>query len=122
MRPETEQFERDPALVGAWSYSDTYISGDFSATTRLFMQVNADGSYAYGSGGVSAGMDNNLGSVYGNSGSGDVTRGEWRTEGGIVYIREPGAPGWTPYARYYVEGASMMFTFANGERQVWHRR
>lgn len=114
--------ERDPSLIGAWTYSDTYISGDFSATTRLFMQVNPDGSYAYGSGSVSAGLDNSMGSVWGNSESGDVTRGQWRTQGGIVYVMEAGSPQWVPYARYYVEGGSLMLTFGNGKRQVWHRR
>ena len=116
-----EEFERDPALIGAWSYSDTYISGEFSATTRLFMQVLADGSYAYSSGSVSAGLDNDLGSVHGRSGGGDVTRGEWRTKDGVVYIKEEGSPQWMAYARYYVEGGSLLLTFGNGERQLWRR-
>lgn len=119
---QNANIERDPALVGVWAYSDTYISGDFSATTRLYMQVNPDGSYLYGSGNVSAGLDNSLGSVYGQSGDGDVTRGQWRTESGIVYIMEAGSPQWVPYARYYVEGNSMMFTFGDGKRQLWSRR
>lgn len=110
--------ERDPALIGSWAYSDTYNSGDFSATTRLYMQIAADGSYAYGSGEVTAGT----GSVYGGSGSGNTSYGQWRTEGGIVYIMETGSSQWVPYARYYVEGNSMMFTLNNGDRQVWQRR
>lgn len=118
--------QRDPALVGNWSYNETYTSNDalssFSAVTRYFLQISPDGSYAYGSGGMSAGLDNDLGSVSGNSGGGDVSRGQWRTENNIVYIMEPGSPQWVPYAKYYVEGSSMMFTFGNGKRQVWHRR
>lgn len=110
--------QRDPALVGAWSYSDTYTSGDFSGTTRLQLQVNPDGTYLYGSGGVSISGD----SGYGQSGGGDVTRGEWRTEGNIIHIKEAGSPQWTPYARYYVEGHQMLFTFGDGSRQVWTRR
>src|SRR5690606_16997637 len=66
--------QRDPALVGRWMHSDTYNSGDFSSTTRLHLQVNPDGTYLYGSGGVSFSGD----SHYGHSGSGDVTQGEWR--------------------------------------------
>lgn len=109
--------QRDPALVGAWTYSDTYNSGDFSGTTRLQLQVNPDGTYLYGSGGVSISGD----SGYGQSSGGDVTRGEWRTEGNVIHIREAGS-GWTPYARYYVEGNQMLFTFGDGSRQLWTRR
>lgn len=116
-----EDLERDPALIGAWSYSDTYISGEFSATTRLFMQVHGDGSYAYGSGSVSAGLGNDLGSIHGQSGGGDVTRGEWRSKDGVVYIKEEGSPQWMAYARYYVEGGSLLLTFGNGDRQLWRR-
>ena len=110
--------QRDPALVGVWSYSNTYNSGDFSGTTRLQMQVNPDGTYLYGGGGVSISGD----AGYGRSSSGDVTRGEWRTEGNIVHIREAGSPQWTPYARYYVEGNQMLLTFGDGSRQVWNRQ
>src|SRR5690606_2606582 len=35
----------DPSLVGAWVYSDTYTSGEFSSTTRVYLQVNPDGTY-----------------------------------------------------------------------------
>jgi len=109
--------EHDPALVGAWSYSDTYVSGDFSATSRLSMQILPDGTYLYGKGNVSLG-----GSYSGNSRGADVTRGKWRTQGGVVYIVEDGGVQWEPYARYYVEGGSMMLTFADGKRQTWYRQ
>ncbi|HLT46974.1 MAG TPA: hypothetical protein VK002_07080 [Rubricoccaceae bacterium] len=114
--------QRDPALVGRWSYSDTYVSGDFSGTTRLSLQVNPDGTYLYGDGSVSIGGANDYGSYSGSSGGGAVTRGRWRTEGGVVYVQEEGSPGWAPYARYYVEGNQMMFTFGDGSRQVWSRQ
>lgn len=110
--------QRDPALVGRWSYSNTYNSGDFSGTTRLQMQVNPDGTYLYGGGGVSITGD----AGYGYSNSGDATRGEWRTEGNIIHIREAGSPQWTPYARYYIEGGQMLLTFGDGSRQLWSRQ
>ena len=117
--------QRDPAIVGSWSRSDTYVSndasGDFSARTRYSLMIGADGSYAYGSG-MSAGLDNDLGSVSGGAGSGDVSRGQWRTEGGVVYVMEPGSQQWTPYAQYALEGNSMVFRLGDGTRQVWHRR
>lgn len=110
--------ERDPALIGLWSYSDTYMSGEFSATTRLSLQINPDGTYLYGDGDVTMG-----GSDYsGRSSGGDVTRGEWRTQGDILYARDPSSPQWSPHARYYVEGNRMLFTFGDGSRQVWYRR
>lgn len=114
--------ERDPALVGAWSHSDTYMSGDFSSTTRLSLHVNPDGTYLYGNGSVSIGGANEMGSYGGQSGGGDVTRGQWRTEGNIIYIMEAGSAQWAPYARYYVEGGQMVFTFGDGSKQLWSRR
>jgi hypothetical protein len=109
--------ERDPSLIGQWTYTERYNSGDFSANTTLQMLVNPDGTYMYGAGNVSLG-----GAYQGNTGnSGNVTRGQWRTEGGVVYIMEPGGTQWTAYARYYVEGTSVMFTFGDGSRQLWER-
>ena len=29
---------------------------------------------------------------------------------------------WVPYARYYVEGGSLLLTFENGSKQLWRRR
>ena len=111
-------FERDPALVGTWVYQDTYISGSFSGTTRFVLRVLPDGSYTYGEGQVTAGD----GSFSGSSGGGDVTQGRWRTQGSVVYIQEPGVSQWQPYARYYIEGSRMLFTFGDGSRQIWYRQ
>jgi len=119
----TQNVERDPRLVGNWSYTETMMSGGFSAVTQLFLQVNPDGSYAYGNGRTMAGGSSAYGSIQGDTGYGDdVSRGQWRTQGSLVYIQEAGSPQWVPYARYYVEGNRLMFTFDDGSRQVWHRR
>lgn len=111
-------FERDPALVGTWVYQDTYISGSFSGTTRFVLRVLPDGTYTYGEGQVTAGGN----SYSGRSGGGGVTRGRWRTQGGVVYVQEAGMSQWQPYARYYIEGSRMLFTFGDDSRQIWHRR
>lgn len=117
--PAQENVERDPALVGGWSYTESMTSGDASMVTQMFLQVNPDGTYATGNGravGGGAGWSGDTG--YG----GDVARGQWRTQNGVVYVKENGVGQWAPYARYYVEGGRMMFTFGDGSRQVWHRR
>lgn len=114
-----ENVERDPALIGAWSYTDSMTSGDASMVTQQFLQINAEGTYAIGNGravGGGAGWSADTGS------GGDVARGQWRTLERIVYVKENGVGQWTPYARYYVEGSRMMLTFADGSRQIWYRR
>jgi hypothetical protein len=109
--------ERDAALVGHWVHSKTYQSGNFFGTTTVQMQVNPDGTYLYGRGNVSLG-----GAYIGSTGTSDqFTRGQWRTHGGVVHVKEPGSSQWTPHARYHVEGASMLFTFGDGSRQLWRR-
>ena len=108
--------QRDPALFGQWVNSDTYISGEFSGTTRTYVQLNPDGTVLYGGGSVTAGV----GGVSGGSSGGDVTQGLWRTENNLLYAR--GAhTAWTLIGRYYVEGNRVLITDANGEREVWRR-
>lgn len=112
-------FERDPALIGMWTHSESMSSGQFSGVSQVQMQINPDGTYLYGNGRFVGGGPG----ISGDSGTGgDVTRGQWRTQDRIVYIMEPGVGQWTPYARYYVEGARMMFTFGDGSKQIWYRQ
>lgn len=106
----------DPQLVGRWRHTDTYVSGDFSAATDKFLTILPDGSYRIGEGTFAGGT----GDVSGVSSGGDVVTGRWRTQGNIIYIQEGGS-GWEPYARYYIERGTLMFTFANGKRQLWDR-
>jgi hypothetical protein len=112
---ETSDVERDQRLVGVWSYTDSYTSGEFSFASQFKMQVNPDGSYLYGDGRVVGGGPG----VGGDSGGGDVTRGQWKTQNQTIYINE--GFGWQPYAGYYIEGASLMLKFGDGSRQVWKR-
>lgn len=108
--------QRDPALFGQWVNSDTYISGEFSGTTRTYVQLNPDGTVLYGGGSVTAGV----GGVSGGSSGGDVTQGLWRTENNLLYVR--GAhTAWTLIGRYYIEGNRVLITAADGEREVWRR-
>jgi hypothetical protein len=108
----------DPVIVGLWGYTETYSSGDFFANTRYQLRVDPDGTYLYGRGNVSLG-----GAYIGNTGRPQgADPGQWRTHDNIIYILEEGSPQWQPYARYYVEGSSMMLTLTDGKRQVWHRQ
>ena len=33
-----------------------------------------------------------------------------------------GQPDWMPYGRYIVQGGSLMFTLADGTRELWQRQ
>lgn len=110
--------QRDPALVGYWRYTDSYTSGDFSAATTTDMQIFADGRYLYGNGRVIGGGD--AGS-FDSGGGGDVTRGFWKTDNREVYTSTDGQ-NWERYCRYVIDGGTMMFTFPNGEKQLWYRQ
>lgn len=109
--------ERDPYLVGRWMHTESMSSGSFSGAVQTTMVILANGTYQYGegqfAGGGAAGSGVSRGDGY--------STGEWKTQNSIVYVREQGAPQWQPHARYYVEGGRLMFTFADGSRQIWHR-
>jgi hypothetical protein len=73
--------ERDQRLVGLWSYTESYSSGEYSFASQFKLQINPDGTYLYGDGKVAGGGPG----VSGSSGSGgDVTQGKWKTEGNII--------------------------------------
>lgn len=107
---------RDQRLVGLWSYTKSYTSGEYSFASQRKMQINPDGTYLYGDGRVAGGGPS---SSVDSGGGGDVSRGQWKTEGDIIYINE--GQQWQPYCRYYIEGYSMMLTFGDGSKQIWKR-
>lgn len=109
--------QQDPVLVGRWRQTESMTSGDFTGVVQTFMSILPDGSFQYGDGRFVGGGPG----IGGSSGGGDVSVGEWRTENSVVYIREPGQPNWSPFARYHVEGARLLFTFGDGSRQLWSR-
>ena len=90
-------------------------SGGFSLATQEFFDVRPDGTFTVATGDMVGG--GGLGAV--ESRGGESMSGRWKTEGGVVFVGESGR--WQPFARYYVEGSSMMFTFQDGTRQVWYR-
>jgi hypothetical protein len=107
--------ERDPNLVGNWLYSESYTSGSYSFASQWRLIVNADGTYLYGDAKMAGGGPG----TSAQSGGGDYTRGQWKTQNKTIYINE--GYGWQPYAGYYIEGNSMLMKFADGSKQVWKR-
>lgn len=114
---QTDGVQRDPALVGHWLYSESYTSGTFSGASQTRMIIYPNGGYQYGDSQFAGGG----GGIGGSSGNGELETGEWKTQNRIIYIKGKGLAQWQPYARYYVEGASMMLTFSDGSKQVWKR-
>ncbi|MBT8270368.1 MAG: hypothetical protein KJO39_10720 [Bacteroidia bacterium] len=106
----------DQRIVGNWLYTDSYTSGEYSFASQYRLIVNSDGTYLYGDGKVAGGGPGVSGT--GGEGSG-MSPGKWKTENSIIYINE--GYGWQAYAKYYVEGTSMMLTFGDGSKQVWKR-
>ena len=116
--PETApEGNRDPALIGAWSYQDVMTGGGMSVATILHMQVSADGRYSYGNARTMAsGAD-----FGGDTGTGGADTGVWRTENNVIFVQPDGATQWMPYARYEVSGNRLLLVFNDGSRQLWHR-
>lgn len=111
--------QRDPALVGSWSRENNITSGDSFMSTRISLVVCADGSYVRQAGDTVGGGG---GWSYEGGSSGDNgVRGRWRTEGNVVMVDDGSGAGWVPYARYYIEGNQLLFTFSSGSREVWKR-
>ncbi len=109
---------RDPALVGLWRQSESMSGGGSSMVVETFLQINADGTWAMG-GGRAVGGGAGWG---GDTGTGGVQEtGYWKSENRIVYVQSPGSGQWQPFARYYLEGGTLMFTFGDGSRQILHR-
>lgn len=117
--PQAQGREIDPALVGRWSKSESYTSGDFSAASETNLQLFPDGTYRFGASKLYGGGD--AGS-FGSEGAGGGEQGRWSTANRILYVLDAASGQWSAYARYYVEGNRALLTYGNGKREVWQRR
>ncbi len=93
--------QHDPRLVGRWRRTEQL--GDPMTGTMLtvfHLVIGGDGSFVYGT-------------------DTDQQNGRWKSDGNIVYVSDGGA--WTPYARFTTNGGSLLFTFGNGKKELWHR-
>jgi len=112
----TEAAKLDNALIGLWRYTDTYVSGEYSFATDYFLQFKANGVIITtdgrtAGGGPTSSLD---------SGDGDTHQGVWKSENKTIWTKD-NAGQWQSYARYYVDGNSMMLTYNNGRKQVWEK-
>jgi hypothetical protein len=114
-RPAAPAQQHDPRLVGNWRRTESMTSGDFTMATDHWLVIRPDGTFTVGTGGSAGGGA--AGSF--SSGGSEGTSGRWKTQGAVVYVEDG---GWQPYARFYREGDSLMFTFGNGKREVWTLR
>lgn len=105
----------DRRLVGTWRYTSTYVSGDFSVASDYTMVVNADGTYAYGEGRIAGGGS----SRSFDSGTGGSVAGHWMSQNNQLMVNDGG--GWNYYASYMCDGARLLLTFPNGNKQIWER-
>lgn len=114
--PPVPSPDLDLRLVGTWRYTSTYVSGDFSVASDTSLIINADGTYALGgtrtAGGGSSG-------VFDSGSPGDYATGQWKTQNRQIFVNE--GLGWQFYADYACDGANLMLTFANGNKQIWER-
>lgn len=115
---QAEGVERDPALVGVWRKTQSYSSGpDFGMVTDTFMTLRADGTFRHGDTNMAGGT----GAVGASSRGGDAVEGTWKTQNRQLYARTSPSEPWQYIARYYIEGAKLLATLPDGEREVWTR-
>lgn len=114
----------DPELIGRW-YSDlggTGASGN-TVTTRIRCALNADGTFEYGGAESVITLRDHPGGPGSPGGSGPaaVTRGQWKSEGQVLYSRADGQGQWVPLGRYVVSGSDLVMYRGDGTKQLWSR-
>lgn len=123
--------EVDPALVGLWKFSETYISGDFGGTYSRTMALRGDGRAFAGSRVMASLVQNShdgIGALGDNvsADTGDKAfddRGEWHADPRQRILTINWSDGGSERWRYYVEGSSLLLKRADDQskRQVWRR-
>jgi hypothetical protein len=110
----TDQSHLDPILLGEWMRSQSMSGGGIAVVTQERLRINPDGTFLmYDSKAVGP-----TGTIQGS----ETLAGRWRTVQGIIHVKVSGQPNWLPYGRYIVQGGSLMFTLADGTRELWQRQ
>lgn len=110
----TDPSHLDPILLGEWMRSQSMSGGGIAVVTQERLRINPDGTFLmYDSKAVGP-----TGTIQGS----ETLAGKWRTERGIIQVKVSGQLNWLPYGRYIVQGGSLMFTLAEGTRELWQRQ
>ena len=109
-----DQSALDPVLMGEWMRSQSMSGGGIAVVTQERLRISPDGTFLM--------YDSKAVGPMGTSQGAETLSGQWRTEQGIIHVKAGGQPGWMVYGRYVVQGASLMFTLADGSRELWQRQ
>lgn len=109
----TNQSAFDPVLLGAWMRSQSMSGGGIAVVTQERLRICPDGNFLM--------YDSKAVGPTGTHKGSETLSGQWRTEQGIIHVKVSGQPNWMPYGRYIVQGGSLMFTLADGTRELWKR-
>jgi hypothetical protein len=110
----TDHSTLDPVLLGEWMRSQSMSGGGIAVVTQERLRINPDGTFLM--------YDAKAVGPTGTHQGSETLSGQWRTEQGIIHVKGPGQPDWMPYGRYIVQGGSLMFTLADGTRELWQRQ
>ena len=100
--------------MGEWMRSQSMSGGGIAVVTQERLRISPDGTFLM--------YDSKAVGPMGTSQGSETLSGQWRTEQGIIHVKAAGQPGWMVYGRYIVQGASLMFTLADGSRELWQRQ
>jgi hypothetical protein len=107
-----ETAERDQALAGRWTRSESYSSGSFSMATETTLKLYDNGRFERSSQAVGGDMDNSF-----DSGS-DGVRGSWIAKNGELTLQ--GDEGSTFVYQYkFVDGTLVLYD-SSGKRTLWN--
>lgn len=106
-------------MVGVWKHTEVLSSGSggnySSFSTEYFMEFKADGTVLYWTG-------RSAGSGYSANGQDAqmADKGEWYTEGKILYLVDP-ATKQKGSTQFYVEQNRMMLHNGGSEKKIFER-
>lgn len=110
----------DPALVGDWVHEKIINSGGgtgfASFNTVMTLRLGADGSVAQWTRSAGGGGD------WSYDSPGELQySGQWRSDNGVLLVRQQGAADYQPAARYRFSDPYLV-TEGTGGKMIWQRR
>ena len=109
-----EESGLDPVLIGEWMRSQSMSGGGIAVVTQERLRISPDGNFLM--------YDSKAVGPTGTHQGSETLSGQWRTEQDVIHVKVSGQPNWMPYGRYIVQGGSLMFTLADGTRELWQRQ